>query len=178
MLWSMAFDRIGVVVGDLFFLDPEPDAGQEGPERGVRLELRMFEREPLQGAIYSAVPIRIARPLWRVDLLESVASPLGCLDRAHHHPRFAGWDPGSRVFVPELRDDPVGWLRGRFAAVSAVLDDAAAPPGSVPASDAEHLAAAGPAVVAVVEQLLADMVAGRCALAPAETGESIRSGWL
>jgi hypothetical protein len=52
---------------------------------------------------------------WAAAALESVASAPGSLDRAHHHPRFSGWEPGKRVFVDELSTDPVGWLRDRFA---------------------------------------------------------------
>ena len=110
VLWSMAFNQLGVVVSDIYFVDPRPRAGQDGAERGVRLELRVFERDDLVGSIYSSVPIRVGRPLWRVDLLESVASAPGSLDRAHHHPRLRDWEPGRRVFDEELSKDPVGWL--------------------------------------------------------------------
>ena len=44
MLYAFGFDRIGVVVGDLYFVNPDPAPGQEGPERGVRLEVRLLER--------------------------------------------------------------------------------------------------------------------------------------
>ena len=56
MLQAFVFERVGVVVGDLYFLDPDPHPGQEGPEHGVRLELRMFGRGELKGTIYSATP--------------------------------------------------------------------------------------------------------------------------
>jgi hypothetical protein len=177
-LWSVAFGRIGVVVSDIYFVDPNPGPGQEGPERGVRLELRAFERDELVGSIYSAVPIRVGRPLWRVDLLESVSSAPGSLDRAHHHPRFAGWEPGRRVFVEELSHDPVGWLRDRFTGIEEVLDAAGVPEGLAAGDDVAALKAAGPMVVAVVEQLLAEVAAGRAALAPADAGDSVRSSWL
>ena len=49
MLYAFGFEQIGVVVGDLYFLDPNPSVGQEGAERGVRLELRMLDRAPLKG---------------------------------------------------------------------------------------------------------------------------------
>ena len=49
VLYMFGFERIGVLVSDLFFVDPAPGAGQEGAERGVRLEVRMLEREPLRG---------------------------------------------------------------------------------------------------------------------------------
>jgi hypothetical protein len=174
----MAFNRIGVVVSDLYFVDPRPGPGQEGAERGVRLELRVFERHELVGSIYSAVPIRVDRPLWRVDLLESVASAPGSLDRAHHHPRFNGWEPGRRVFVDGLSTDPVGWLQDRFARIEEVLDQADVPESVATSDDVNAVKAAGLMVVAVVEQLLRDVVAGRAALAPADAGESVRSSWL
>jgi hypothetical protein len=40
------------------------------------------------------------------------------------------------------------------------------------------MSAAGPTVVGVVEQLLADVAAGRAALAPADAGDSVRASWL
>jgi hypothetical protein len=174
----MAFNQLGVVVGDIYFVNPQPTPGQEGAERGVRLELRVFERDELVGSIYSSVPIRVGRPLWRVDLLESVASAPGSLDRAHHHPRFDGWEPGKRVFVEELSNDPVGWLRERFARFDEVLKDADAPETVATSDDVEAMRAAGPMVMSVVEQLLRDVAAGRAALAPAEVGDSVRSSWL
>jgi hypothetical protein len=174
----MAFNQLGVVVSDIYFVNPQPTPGQEGAERGVRLELRVFERDELVGSIYSSVPIRVARPLWRVDLLESVASAPGSLDRAHHHPRFHGWEPGKRVFVEELSNDPVNWLRDRFARIDEVLKDAEAPDEVTGSEDVQALIGGGPMVVAVVEQLLRDVAAGRAALAPAEAGESVRSSWL
>jgi hypothetical protein len=174
----MAFNQLGVVVSDLYFVNPRPIPGQEGAERGVRLELRMFERDELIGSIYSAVPIRVGRPLWRVDLLESVASAPGSLDRAHHHPRFNGWEPGRRVFVDELSTDPVGWLRDRFARIEDVLEQADVPESVASADDVNALRAAGPMVVSVVEQLLRDVADGRAAQAPADAGESVRSSWL
>jgi hypothetical protein len=174
----MAFNELGVVVSDIYFVDPNPGPGQEGAERGVRLELRVFERDQLIGSIYSAVPIRVARPLWRVDLLESVASAPGSLDRAHHHPRFSGWEPGRRVFVEELSTDPVGWLRERFARLDEVLELAEAPESLRAGEDVKGMAEAGPMVVAVVEQLLADVAAGRAGQAPADAGDSVRASWL
>jgi len=178
MLWSVAFSGIGIVVGDIYFVDPEPGPGQEGAERGVRLELRVFERDELRGSIYSSVPIRVGRPLWRVDLLESVASAPGSLDRAHHHPRFSGWEPGERVFVDELSTNPLGWLRDRFARIDEVLDHASVPESLACGEDVEAVTAVGPMVLAVVEQLLRDVAAGRAAQAPADAGGSVRSSWL
>jgi hypothetical protein len=115
MLYAFGFERVGVLVGDLYFLDPHPHKGQEGAEHGVRLELRVFGRGALKGSIYSAQPIEIGRPIWRADLLESVDGRPGSFDRTHHHPEFSGWDPNRRVFVRELSADPLGWLGGKLA---------------------------------------------------------------
>ena len=112
MLQAFVFEKVGVVVGDLYFLDPNPHPGQEGPEHGVRLELRVIDRGELKSSIYSAVPIEVGKPIWRVDLLESVDGKPGSFNRTHHHPKFtAKWDPISRVFLRELSQDPLGWLR-------------------------------------------------------------------
>ena len=91
MLCTFGFERIGVLLSDLYFVDPEPRKGQEGAEHGVRLELRVLERGDLKGSIYSAQPISVGQPIWRVDLLESVDGKPGSFDRAHHHPAFPGW---------------------------------------------------------------------------------------
>lgn len=177
MLWTLAFDRIGVVVSDIWFSDPNAAAGQEGAERGVRLELRMFERDELKGSPYSAVPIRVDRPVWRLDLLETVESEPGSLNRAHHHPRFHGWEPGHRVFVEELSADPVSWVRDRFAAIEGVLDEAGIDPAEL-GPDVERLRDAGPEVVATVEHLLAEVAGGRAGLEPDGSDDFVRASWL
>ena len=63
MLYAFGFERVGVVVGDLYFVDPNPGEGQAGAERGVRVELRMLGRGKLKGSIYSAQPIKIGEPI-------------------------------------------------------------------------------------------------------------------
>src|SRR5215467_7407855 len=84
VLYAFGFERVGVVVGDLYFVDPRPSPGQEGAEHGVRLEVRMLEQGDLTGSIYSARAIEVGQPVWRADLLESVDGRPGSLDRAHH----------------------------------------------------------------------------------------------
>ena len=178
MLWSLAFERIGVVVGDLYFVDPAIDQGADGAERGVRLELRHFERDSLKGDVYSATPIRIDRPIWRIDLLETADSAPGSLNRAHHHPRFHGWDPGPRVFVEELSADPVTWVQKRFADISSVLEEAGVPADDVGPTDVEALQRAAPEISRNVELQLAEVAAGRAGLPPAERGGFVRQSWL
>lgn len=179
MLYAFGFERLGVLVGDLYFVNPRPLDDQEGPERGVRLELRMLERRPLQGGIYSAQPISVDRPLWRVDLLESVDSPPGSLDRAHHHPAFDGWEPGARHFVPELSAAPIEWLEVQLADPDAVLARAGVEVGAVSSGDIAALRDAAPEIVDAVRRLLARVHAGELGR-PDDDRElvSARIGWL
>jgi hypothetical protein len=104
VLYAFGFERVGVVVGDLYFVDPHPREGQEGAEHGVRLELRLFGRGELKGTIYSAQPIEVGQPIWRADLAASTApittpgSPAGTraggsMPRNCPPTRWAGWVP-------------------------------------------------------------------------------------
>ena len=137
MLQAFVFEKVGVVVGDLYFLDPNPHPGQEGPEHGVRLELRVIDRGELKSSIYSAVPIAVGQPIWRVDLLEAVDGKPGSFNRTHHHPKFTeNWDPTSRVFLRELSQDPLGWLAGQLADLPGILDRAEVPQDIADPSDA------------------------------------------
>ncbi len=65
MLYAFGFERVGVVAGDMYLVIPAPLPGQEGAERGVRVEVRLLERGELRGSAYSAWPIEIGRPVWR-----------------------------------------------------------------------------------------------------------------
>ncbi|MFY2861072.1 hypothetical protein ACOJVU_15210 [Mycobacterium sp. THU-M104] len=178
MLAAFGFDTLGVVVGDMFFVDPSPLEGQETPERGVRLELRLVDRGAPQGSIYAGVPISFDRPVWRVDLFGSTESPPGTLDRAHHHPRFNGWEPGRRNFVPELSADPVSWLAGQLADPAAVLARAGVDADEVTEADKTALAASAPEILATVKRMLEQVADGQLAPAPAEPVAAARTGWL
>lgn len=172
MLYAFAFDRVGVVVSDLYFVDPDPGPGQEGPEQGVRLEVRTFVPGELRGSIYSARPIEVDRPIWRADLLESVLNA-GSLDRAHHHPRFDGWEPGRRRFVKDMKSDPVAWVGDRLRDFDGLLADAGVDPSEVGAADADDLRTALPDILSAVERLLE-----RARGADHPSGESVRESWL
>lgn len=179
MLYAFGFERIGVLLSDLYFVNPRPLEGQEGPERGVRLEVRVLERQPLKGSIYSAQPIVIDQPIWRVDLLESVHSAPGSLDRAHDHPAFDGWEPGERHFLPELSAAPLEWLAGRLADLDGVLAAAGVGPDVAGPGDAAALRDAVPEVVAALRRLLERVAAGELGR-PDDDRElvSARIGWL
>jgi hypothetical protein len=180
MLQAYAFEKVGVVLGDIYFLDPNPHKGQEGPEHGVRLELRAFDRGELKSSIYSAVPIAVGQPIWRVDLLEAVDGRPGSYNRTHHHPTFTSeWDPVDRVFLRELSSDPLGWLAGQLADLPGILDRAEAPPDTADPSDAASLKEMAPAIVAAASMMLDKVRAGDLGQAPPDTAvDSIRNGWL
>jgi hypothetical protein len=179
MLQAFVFEKVGVVVGDIYFLDPDPHPGQEGAEHGVRLELRVFDRGDLKGTIYSAMPIEVGRPIWRVDLLEAVDGKPGSFNRTHHHPKFNGWDPTSRQFLRELSADPLGWLAAQLADLPAILERAEVPPEVADPSDAASLRDIAPAIVGVTGMMLDKVRAGELGLPPADDAvDSIRNGWL
>jgi hypothetical protein len=178
MLYAFGFERVGVVVSDLYFVDPHPSQGQEGPEQGVRLEVRMLQRGELKGSIYSAQPIAVEEPIWRVDLLESVAGPPGSFDRTHHHPKFAGWEPGRRCYIPELSADPLGWLGSRLADLEGVLNEAGVDASDVD-GDGARLADAVPEILDAVQRLLGKVrAADRGGLPPVDEMVGARVGWL
>jgi len=192
VLYAFGFERVGVVVGDLYFVDPNPREGQEGAEHGVRLELRVLGRGELKGTIYSAQPIEIGQPIWRADLLESLTGPPGSFDRTHHHPRFTGWNPGRRVYVEELSADPLGWLSTQLADLVALLASAGVPAEAAGPSDAEDLRRAVPEIVDATRRLLGKVRSGELGNPPdgaaptdgaqldARVGgpDLVRAGWL
>lgn len=178
MLQLFGFDRVGVVVGDIYFVDPNPRHGQEGAERGVRLEVRMLQPGDLKGSIYSARPIEVTEPVWRADLLETADGTPGSLNRAHHHPGMKNWEPGRRVFDPAMTADPVGWVGTQLADLEGLLGEAGIEVDETLAADARRLRS----VVAEVQRAVSTMLDGVKAgeLAPAPEGEvtSARVSWL
>jgi len=179
MLCTFGFERIGVLISDLYFVDPSPGKGQEGAEHGVRLELRVLERGDLRGSIYSAQPISVGQPIWRVDLLESVAGKPGSFDRTHHHPAFTGWEPGQRVFVRELSADPIAWLAAKLSDLPEVLKEAGVAADVAGPDDAENLRRAVPDILEATERLLGQVRRGELGAAPAGgPADNVRAGWL
>ncbi len=179
MLRVFGFDTVAVVVGDLYFLDPVQKPGQEGPERGVRLEVRLLARQELPGSVYSSQPILVGRPVWRADLLETIDHP-GSWDRTHHHPRFAGWEPGSRSYDQRMTDDAVGFLVEQLGDLPGLLQRAGLADHELAPGEAEQVAATAPEIADVAGRLLDRVRAGELASPPA--GElavaGARVGWL
>lgn len=178
MLQVFGFSRIGIAAGDLFHLDPEPDPGQEGAERGVRIEVRILERGELPGSIYSSVPVEVGAPIWRADLLETVDSEPGSMNRAHHHPTMRGWEPQSRVFDRGLSAAPVEWVGERLRDLEGLLDEAGVELDDELAADAESLRSWVPEITRAVAGLLDRVWAGELATEPADALVSARTGWL
>lgn len=179
MLQSFVFEKVGIVLGDIYFLDPEPAKGQEGPEHGVRLELRVFERREPKNTIYDAVQIEAAQPIWRVDLLESVDGKPGSHDRTHHHPSFRQWTPTPRKFERALSSDPVGWLEKELSDLPAILERAGAPADTADPSDADSLRDFAPAIAGCADMMLKKVQAGELGRLPDDApADSIRAGWL
>jgi hypothetical protein len=177
MLQVFAFDKIGVVLSDLYFVDPNPGKGQEGPERGVRLEVRILSQGQLNGSIYSARPIVVGPRVWRADLLEAADAP-GTLNRAHHHPAFHGWEPGKRVFERGLSSDPVRWVGEQLANLEGLLEQAGLAQDAGLAADADDLRTSVPDIERALAGLLDRVQAGELASAPGEAVTSARISWL
>lgn len=179
MLTVFGFERVGVVLGDLYFVDPNPGPGQEGAERGVRVELRFIEPQQQDGSIYAARPILIGEPIWRLDLLESVEASPGSFDRTHHHPSMRSWEPGRRKFERELSADPLGFLAARLRDLPGLLAQADLPSDAVGEGDARQLREHADEIVAVTAKMLDGVHRGDLAR-PAEPDASglARTGWL
>jgi len=165
MLRVFCVGTLAVTVEDLYFLDPDPAPGQDGPERGIRVEMRILEPQPHRGTIYAAQPIVADQAVWRADFLESVDRGPGSKDRMHYHPAMADSEPGRRVFARDLTADPMTWLEGQLADPEALLTAAgiSAEPHK-PAADA--LRAALPEIIGAATATLEGVRAGRLAVAP------------
>jgi len=179
VLYAFGFERIGVLVSDLYFVDPAPPPGQEGAERGVRLEVRLLGQGDLKGSIYSARPIEVGEPVWRADLLEAVDGPPGSLNRAHHHPAFNGWEPGRRVFDRDLSADPVQWVGDQLSDLGLLLGRGGVQTDDSFDADAKNLRGRVPEIMAAVRSLLDKVRAGELAAGPVDGEPSAaRISWL
>lgn len=177
MLQLFGFDRIGVVIGDIYWVDPDPTHDQ-GPERGVRLEVRMLEPSELTRTPYASRPITVAEPVWRLDLLEPADAPFGSLDHAHHHPAMTDWEPNHRVFDRDLCSDPIAWLGGKLADLEGLLAGVGIDVDAELAADADKLRASVPEVQRAVDGMLDKVKAGELGTAPDGEVSNPRLSWL
>jgi hypothetical protein len=179
MLSVFAFSRIGVALGDIYFVDPNPAPGQEGAEHGVRLEVRFIEPDKQDGSIYAARPIVVGEPIWRLDLLESVDGKRGSFDRTHHHPLMRGWEPGRRRFERELSSDPLAYLAGRLRDLPGLLEQAEVAADRVDEEDVIQLRGCADDIVAATAKMLEQVRAGELARAAEPDASGLaRTGWL
>jgi hypothetical protein len=179
MLYLFGFEKVGVAVSDLYFVDPVPTPGQEGAERGVRLEVRLLQQGTADGSVYASRPIHIDQPIWRADLLESVDGRVGSFDRTHHHPHFSGWEPDSRAFVEELSRDPFGWVGNALGNLEDLVLAAGLPLSVISKDDPRLLNEAVPEIVETMTSVMDRVHAGELAKQPADEDlSSVRSGWL
>ena len=113
------------------------------------------------------------------DLLEAADGPPGSLNRAHHHPAFDGWNPGRRVFDPDLSASPVQWVGDALSDLEGLLKRAGVQPGDWIQADAESLRGCVPEIMATVSRLLEKVRAGELATPPGnEPLSSARISWL
>jgi hypothetical protein len=167
MLRVFCFDLLGVTVEDLYFDDPDPAPGEGGPERGVRVELRLIEPQSWRGSIYAAQRLVVDRAVLRVDLLESLGAGPGSRDRIHYHPAMKDSEPRNRVYDQNLTDDPAGWLAARLTDVVPLLQAAGVADSDRYRQSAAKLRDASPEIVGTVTATLAQVRAGTLALGPA-----------
>jgi hypothetical protein len=166
---AFCFDRVAVTVEAIYFVDPDPRPDNEGPERGVRVEVRRVDRFPHQGTVYAAQPFVLGTAIWRADFLESVAAGPGSADRMHYHPLMADSEPGSRVFDTAIPADPIGWLREQLSDLDALLAGKVDRPEDFEA-DAAALRDEVPQIAAAAATTLERVRAGELAQAPASAG--------
>ena len=178
MLYAFGFERVGVLFSDMYVLIPDPLPGQEGAERGVRLEVRLLERGELRGSMFSSRPIEVGRGLAR--------GPAGVGRRAAGQPgpgapspELPRLGPGRRAFDPELTGDPVQFVGERLADLEGLLERAGVATDEVTAADAKSLRACLPEVMDAVGRLLKKAQHGETAAAPGgEPSAGARVGWL
>jgi hypothetical protein len=178
MLCVYGFERIGLVIGDMYILDPNPLKTYKDSEHGVRLELRLLHRGEPRGSIYSSRPIEVGRPVWRVDLLESVDSEPGSFDRTHHHTIFDGWNPSPRVFVDELSAAPFDWLAEQLSDIRSFCERSSVSTTDISQVDARGLSSSSDDIVNVTRKMMEGVRQGELGREPDQHGDYVRAGWL
>jgi hypothetical protein len=166
VLRVFCIDSLAVTIEDLYFVDPDPAPGQPGPERGIRVELRLLEPQPWRGSIYASQRIVAGQAVWRADFLESVARGPGSKDRMHHHPAMADNEPGDRVFTRSLTGDPIGWLEAQLGDAVSLLAAAKVSDAEAYGPSADALRAALPEIIGTAGATLEEVRAGRLAVGP------------
>jgi hypothetical protein len=148
------FSRVAVLVFGWHEADPA------GPERGVRVEVRLRGDTGHRGSAFAAQEVVIDQPLWRADLFDLISMPVGNFLRAHFHPSFEGLEPSERHWDEVLTRDPFGWLAGRLSDLAAIVAGAGAAASVEPdalAADAAALRLVAGEVAAAAEGVAAQV---------------------
>ena len=171
MLYAFGFERIGVVASDLYFVDPNPGPGQEGPEQGVRVEVRLLERGELQRLdLFGAADRGRARRSGAPTCSSRSSTPARSTARTTTR-GSRGWEPGGRKFVKEMTANPVAWVGKYLSDVEGhARSGGGVSPDEVGESDADELRAATPDIMDAVRRLLDRVRAGELALPPRRRG--------
>jgi hypothetical protein len=180
MLYLFGFEKVGVVFGDLYFFSPEAQGEEPGAEHGVRLEVRLLEKGPAEGSEYGSRRITADAPLWRADILETIAGPVGSHDRTHHHPEMHNWNGGYLIYEPLLKDDPVAFVAKALSDLDWLLADSDYGPEDVGPDDARQLREATPEISETLGRLIKRVQAGELGTKPPSYDESqlVRTGWM
>lgn len=154
MLTMFCFDGLAVIVEGLSFAAPKPTPGQDGPERGVRVELRLLRPRPRRGPADAArrdavdsQGVVVGETVFWVDLLASAAG-------------------GSGRMRQRLTADPVGWLEARLADPMTLLAAAGLPDLHRFQPAADGLRDTLPDITRTVTTMLARVRAGERILSP------------
>jgi hypothetical protein len=139
---------LALTVADIDFLDPALAGGPGDRERGVRLELRLLERDG-SGSVYASPGVRASPAVCRIDLLESAPA---AADRMHWHPVMHAGEPGDRVFDPAIGADPLRWLHAHLQDVETLLSTAGVAEPEAYAAEAAVLAANSEVILARVSR--------------------------
>lgn len=166
MLCTFGFGTLAVMAESLYFADPDPQPGQDGPERGVRVELRLVRPEPHRGSFYASQEYVLDQAVFRADFLESVERGPGSKDRMHYHPAMRDNEPAKRVFDRALTTDPMGWLTDQLGDPVRLLKAAGVPDPEAHRPAAAALRAELPFVIEAISTLLAKVRAGELAREP------------
>jgi hypothetical protein len=63
-------------------------------------------------------------PIFRADLFDHEHAPPGNLRAAHFHDHFEGVEPCDRIWPPQLKQDPIAWLRAELSDLPHILSRA------------------------------------------------------
>jgi hypothetical protein len=142
---AFVLGQTAVLVFDWF--EPDPD----GPEQGVRVEVRLVRDAGHRGTESAAQEVVIDGPLWRADLFDLVAEEPGNFLRAHYHPFFDGVEPSDRYWDAALTADPLGWLAEQLSDLQAIVGHSA----SAASVDADALSAEADDLRIIVGEVVA-----------------------